>query len=278
MALSPKSRHLHAAGSSPHPQLSEPRSSWTLSAGSSNDIQHRAASRTDEVSCNGRHPDLVLERDGSVDDLRGHLRNRTRTMRSPLERCRDHGVLLPEAGGRPGAAVEDRDAVPEFVREAIDGIVAVWPARRAISVMCRSTNARSTTSAEPSTRRLARSQPARPRLRRGGPERLAGLTARGTSERRSPATRSRSSFRATGRRGEWRTHRLLGTGRPGPSAECSSSRAPRATASRSSSADEAPMRAALQAPRYARRRGSAQVIQPQRLISCCRQNVPCGEA
>ena len=35
------------------------------------------------------------------------------------------GVLLPKAGGRPGAAVEDGLPVPEFVREAIDGIVAV---------------------------------------------------------------------------------------------------------------------------------------------------------
>ena len=35
------------------------------------------------------------------------------------------GVLLPKAGGRPGPAIEDGVAVPEFVREAIEGIVAV---------------------------------------------------------------------------------------------------------------------------------------------------------
>jgi methylated-DNA-[protein]-cysteine S-methyltransferase len=35
------------------------------------------------------------------------------------------GVLLPKTGGRPGPAFEDRVAMPEFVREAIDGIVAV---------------------------------------------------------------------------------------------------------------------------------------------------------
>jgi methylated-DNA-[protein]-cysteine S-methyltransferase len=34
-------------------------------------------------------------------------------------------VLLPKAGGRPGPGVEDGAAVPEFVREAIEGIVAV---------------------------------------------------------------------------------------------------------------------------------------------------------
>ena len=35
------------------------------------------------------------------------------------------GVLLPKAGGRPGPAFEDGDAVPEFVREAIEAIIAV---------------------------------------------------------------------------------------------------------------------------------------------------------
>ena len=35
------------------------------------------------------------------------------------------GVLLPTAGGRPGPAFADGVAVPEFVREAIEGIVAV---------------------------------------------------------------------------------------------------------------------------------------------------------
>ena len=35
------------------------------------------------------------------------------------------GVLLPTPGGRPGPAVEDGPAVPEFVREAIEGIRAV---------------------------------------------------------------------------------------------------------------------------------------------------------
>ena len=35
------------------------------------------------------------------------------------------GVLLPRAGGRPGPAFEDGVALPAFVREAIDGIVAV---------------------------------------------------------------------------------------------------------------------------------------------------------
>jgi len=35
------------------------------------------------------------------------------------------GVLLSKAGGRPGPAIEDGVAVPEFVRVAIDGIVAV---------------------------------------------------------------------------------------------------------------------------------------------------------
>ena len=35
------------------------------------------------------------------------------------------GVLLPTSGGRPGPAFEDGVVVPEFVREAIDGIVAV---------------------------------------------------------------------------------------------------------------------------------------------------------
>ena len=35
------------------------------------------------------------------------------------------GVLLPTVGGRPGPALEDGVAVPEFVREAIDGIRAV---------------------------------------------------------------------------------------------------------------------------------------------------------
>jgi methylated-DNA-[protein]-cysteine S-methyltransferase len=35
------------------------------------------------------------------------------------------GVLLPMAGGRPGPALDDGVGVPEFVREAIDGIVAV---------------------------------------------------------------------------------------------------------------------------------------------------------
>ena len=34
-------------------------------------------------------------------------------------------MLLPKAGGRPGPAFEDGVAVPDFVREAIDGIVAV---------------------------------------------------------------------------------------------------------------------------------------------------------
>ena len=34
-------------------------------------------------------------------------------------------VLLPKVGGRPGPAFEDGVAVPEFVREAIEGIVAV---------------------------------------------------------------------------------------------------------------------------------------------------------
>jgi methylated-DNA-[protein]-cysteine S-methyltransferase len=35
------------------------------------------------------------------------------------------GVLLPKAGGRPGPAFEDGAAVPGFVCEAIEGIVAV---------------------------------------------------------------------------------------------------------------------------------------------------------
>jgi methylated-DNA-[protein]-cysteine S-methyltransferase len=35
------------------------------------------------------------------------------------------GVLLPKAEGRPGPAVEDGGRLPEFVREAIDGIRAV---------------------------------------------------------------------------------------------------------------------------------------------------------
>ena len=35
------------------------------------------------------------------------------------------GVLLPTMGGRPGPALEDGVAVPEFVREAIAGIQAV---------------------------------------------------------------------------------------------------------------------------------------------------------
>ena len=35
------------------------------------------------------------------------------------------GVLLPKSGGRPGPVFEDGVAVPEFVRDAIDGIVAV---------------------------------------------------------------------------------------------------------------------------------------------------------
>jgi methylated-DNA-[protein]-cysteine S-methyltransferase len=35
------------------------------------------------------------------------------------------GVLLPNAGGRPGHAFEEGIALPEFVREAIEGIVAV---------------------------------------------------------------------------------------------------------------------------------------------------------
>ncbi len=35
------------------------------------------------------------------------------------------GVLLPKAGGRPGAVFEDSIALPEFVRHAIEGMVAV---------------------------------------------------------------------------------------------------------------------------------------------------------
>jgi methylated-DNA-[protein]-cysteine S-methyltransferase len=35
------------------------------------------------------------------------------------------GVLLPKAGGRPGPAAEEGIPLPEFVREAIEGIVAV---------------------------------------------------------------------------------------------------------------------------------------------------------
>src|SRR5215204_6530537 len=35
------------------------------------------------------------------------------------------GVLLPKAGGRSGSAFEDGVAMPGFVREAIEGIVAV---------------------------------------------------------------------------------------------------------------------------------------------------------
>ena len=35
------------------------------------------------------------------------------------------GVLLPKVGGRPGPAFEDAVGVPAFVREAIEGIVAV---------------------------------------------------------------------------------------------------------------------------------------------------------
>src|SRR5687767_4449904 len=35
------------------------------------------------------------------------------------------GVLLPKADGRAGSAIEDGVATPEFVREAIEGIVAV---------------------------------------------------------------------------------------------------------------------------------------------------------
>jgi methylated-DNA-[protein]-cysteine S-methyltransferase len=35
------------------------------------------------------------------------------------------GVLLPTAGGRSGPRVEDGTSVPPFVREAIDGMVAV---------------------------------------------------------------------------------------------------------------------------------------------------------
>ena len=35
------------------------------------------------------------------------------------------GVLLPTAGGLPGPRLEDGAAVPPFVREAIDGMVAV---------------------------------------------------------------------------------------------------------------------------------------------------------
>jgi methylated-DNA-[protein]-cysteine S-methyltransferase len=35
------------------------------------------------------------------------------------------GVLLPKAGGRPGPLFEDDVARPEFVRHAIEGIVAV---------------------------------------------------------------------------------------------------------------------------------------------------------
>ena len=35
------------------------------------------------------------------------------------------GVLLPTAGGRPGPGLEDGEPVPRFVRDAIDGMVAV---------------------------------------------------------------------------------------------------------------------------------------------------------
>ena len=58
--------------------------------------------------------------------------NTTVTFETELGRCAlrwtDAGisaVLLPKAGKRPGPGIEDGAAVPEFVREAIEGIVAV---------------------------------------------------------------------------------------------------------------------------------------------------------
>ena len=77
-----------------------------------------------------------------------------------------------------------------------------------------------------------------PKLRRGCPGDRPAATALGTSERRWPATRSRSSFRATA--SSRRTGHSPGSRHRAAcrrSAGCSSSRARRATASRSSSAN-----------------------------------------
>jgi hypothetical protein len=125
-------------------------------------------------------------------------------------------VLLPKAGGRPGPAFEDGVAVPEFVRDAIDAITAVMGGEA----------------------RDLRSIPLDERGVDDFRRAVYGATGLETSVPRWPATRSRSSFRATAslrRTGPSPDSRLRAASTRNDG--CSSSRARLATASRSSSAN-----------------------------------------
>ena len=124
-------------------------------------------------------------------------------------------VLLPKAGGRPGPAIEDGVAVPEFVRAAIEGIVAVMAGeardlravpldertvddfRRAVYAATRDIPAGTTRSYGEVARAIGRPDGARDVGYGAGPQPVP-------DHRPVPS----------GRRGEWGTHRFLGPGWP----------------------------------------------------------------
>ena len=122
VALARDSRHFHAAGSSHFPQLSEPAVivdgvRWIIER-----LPHRR--NRDETAT-----DHASTGFWSVMDP---LTTSMVTFETALGRCAVRwsdagitGVLLPKAGGRPRPLLEEGAAVPRFVAEAIEGIVAV---------------------------------------------------------------------------------------------------------------------------------------------------------
>ena len=134
VALTPDSRHFHAAGSSHFPQLSEPTVivdavRWVIERLSSNEPEPRAR---DRVGRDGRWPAATDHASIGFWSVMDTRTSSMVTFDTELGRCALRwtdvgisGVLLPKAGGRPGPALEDGVVVPTFVREAIEGIVDV---------------------------------------------------------------------------------------------------------------------------------------------------------
>ena len=125
------------------------------------------------------------------------------------------GVLLPKAGGRPGPSIEDGFAIPAFVREAIEGIVAVMAGQprdlrdvpldeRGVDDFRRAVYAATRQIPAGETRSYGEVGPIdRPARRRSG--RRCGARPQPDPDHRPVPSSGR------GQRG---THRVLGTGRP----------------------------------------------------------------
>ena len=129
------------------------------------------------------------------------------------------GVLLPKAGGRPGPSIEDGVAIPAFVREAIEGILAVMAGEsRDLRVV--PLDERGVDDFRRAVYAATRDIPTGTTRSYGEVARAIGRTGRGSGRRGGAGPQPVPDHRPVppGRRSERGTHRVLGTGRPGDEA------------------------------------------------------------